>query len=85
MCKFLNKYVFLLCSCSPVKVPSLCYLVDVDSDAGGRDEQQSLHALGPRHQPTWALTQSRTRLTTICTGEICYRATAEDNTLTLDF
>ena len=46
------------------------YLVDVDSEAGGREEQQSLQALGPRHQPTWARTQSRTRLTTICTGEI---------------
>ena len=28
------------------------YLVDVDSEAGGREAQQSLQARGPRHQPS---------------------------------
>ena len=41
------------------------HLVDVDSEAGGRDAQQRRHAFGPRHQPTCPPTQSRTLVITI--------------------
>ena len=43
----------------------LAYLVEVDSEAGGRDAQQRRHAFGPRHQPTCPPTQSRTLVITI--------------------
>ena len=41
------------------------HLVEVDSEAGGREAQQRRHAFGPRHQPTCPPTQSRTLVITI--------------------
>ena len=36
-----------------VPMSSMSYLVEVDSEAGGSEEQHRRHARGPRHQPSY--------------------------------
>ena len=51
---------------NPIVMEMIAHLVEVDSEAGGRDAQQRRHAFGPRHHPTYNIGDNRDRFLVFC-------------------